>query len=158
MFCRNTLYIFSDLSKVFRAISLLYGIFSICQSLFIEFFQQNEKFVMSMFERIELLRKERGISQGKLEKELRFSNGSISKWKQSTPNPERLKRLAEYFGVSFDYLITGEEKEFEVYLAENAILLAKVTKNKDATQNATQNKKSLQDFSCRLSFNKMGCY
>ena len=110
-----------------------------------------------MFERIELLRKEMGISRGKLEKELRFSNGSISKWKQSTPNPERLKRLAEYFGVSFDYLMTGKEKEFELYSAENAILLAKVTKNKDATQNATQNNKSLQDFSCRLSFNKMGC-
>lgn len=68
---------------------------------------------MSMFERIELLRKERGISQGKLEKELGFSNGSISKWKLSTPNPERLKKLAEYFGVSFDYLITGEESNKE---------------------------------------------
>lgn len=50
-----------------------------------------------------------------------------------------------------------KRKEFEMYLVENVILLAKMTKNKDATQNATQNKKSLQDFSCRLSFNKMGC-
>lgn len=64
---------------------------------------------MTLFERIEELRNSKGISQGKLEKELGFSNGSISKWKNSTPNPERLKKLADYFGVSVDYLMTGEE-------------------------------------------------
>lgn len=64
---------------------------------------------MTLFERIEELRNARRISQGKLEKELGFSNGSISKWKNSTPNPERLKKLADYFGVSVEYLMTGEE-------------------------------------------------
>lgn len=66
---------------------------------------------MEVYERIESLRKEFGISQGKLEKELGFSNGSISKWKNSMPNPERLKKLADYFNVSVEYLMTGEEKE-----------------------------------------------
>lgn len=66
---------------------------------------------MTLFERIENLRKAKGISQGKLEKELEFSNGSISKWKNSTPNPDRLKKIADYFAVSVDYLITGKEKE-----------------------------------------------
>lgn len=66
---------------------------------------------MTLFERIEELRNSRCISQGKLEKELGFSNGSISKWKNSTPNPERLKKLADYFGVSVEYLMTGKEKE-----------------------------------------------
>lgn len=64
---------------------------------------------MTLFERIEELRNSKGISQGKLERELGFSNGSISKWKNSTPNPERLKKLADYFGVSVEYLMTGEE-------------------------------------------------
>ena len=76
---------------------------------------------------------------------------------KSVPKAEKLQNVADYFNVSLEYLMTGKEKEFEMYSAENAILFAKVTKNKDATQNATQNKKSLQDFSCRLSFNKMGC-
>lgn len=40
---------------------------------------------MNMYERIEFLRRKEGISQGNLEKELGFSNGSISKWKTSTP-------------------------------------------------------------------------
>lgn len=66
---------------------------------------------MTVFDRIENLRKSNGISQGKLEKELGFSNGSISKWKNSTPTPERLKKLADYFNVTLEYLMTGEEKE-----------------------------------------------
>ena len=64
---------------------------------------------MTFYERFETLRKERGISQGKLEKELGFSNGSISKWKNSTPTAERLQKLADYFGVSIQYLMNGEE-------------------------------------------------
>lgn len=63
---------------------------------------------MTFYERIESLRKERGISQGNLEKELGFSNGSYSKWKNSMPTPDRLQKLAEYFGVSVNYLMTGE--------------------------------------------------
>lgn len=66
---------------------------------------------MTMFERIENLRKSKKLSQAKLENELGFSNGSISKWKNSDPTPERLKKLADYFGVSIEYLMTGEEKE-----------------------------------------------
>lgn len=62
---------------------------------------------------------------------------------KSVPKAEKLQKVADYFNVSMEYLMTGKEKEFEVYSAENAILLAKVTKNKDATQNATQNKKDL---------------
>lgn len=63
-----------------------------------------------MYERIEFLRKKEGISQGNLEKELGFSNGSISKWKTSTPKPERLQKLADHFGVSIDFLIGKTDK------------------------------------------------
>lgn len=65
---------------------------------------------MTVFERIENLRKSRKISQGKLEKELGFSNGSISKWKTSMPTPERLQKIADYFGVTIDFLMTGKEE------------------------------------------------
>lgn len=63
---------------------------------------------MTLYERIEQLRKSKGLSQGKLEKELGFSNGSVSKWKNSTPTFERLQKIADYFNVTVDYLITGE--------------------------------------------------
>lgn len=66
---------------------------------------------MTVYERIESLRKERKISQGNLEKELGFSNGSISKWKTSMPKPERLQKIADYFSVTVDYLMTGNESD-----------------------------------------------
>lgn len=65
---------------------------------------------MTVYERIESLRKSTGLSQGKLEKELGFSNGSVSKWKTSTPTPERLQKLADFFGVTVDYLMNGKEE------------------------------------------------
>ena len=64
---------------------------------------------MTIYERIESLRKSKGLSQGKLEKQLGFSNGSISKWKNSTPKVESLQKLADFFGVSVEYLMTGKE-------------------------------------------------
>ena len=68
---------------------------------------------MTTFERIEKLRNEAGLSQGKLEKELGFSNGSISKWKNSNPTYKRLQKVADYFHVSIEYLVPGEEKPKE---------------------------------------------
>lgn len=67
---------------------------------------------MNFYSRIENLRKTKGISQGTLEKELGFSNGSVSKWKNSMPTPERLKKLADYFQVSVDYLVAGDLDTF----------------------------------------------
>lgn len=71
---------------------------------------------MTFYERIEALRKEKGISQGALEKELGFSNGSFSKWRTSMPTHNRLQKLATFFQVSVDYLVTGEETVSAQYL------------------------------------------
>ena len=60
---------------------------------------------MTVFERIEYLRKKEGISQGNLEKELEMSNGSISKWKTSMPKPERLQKVADHFSITIDFLM-----------------------------------------------------
>jgi transcriptional regulator with XRE-family HTH domain len=70
---------------------------------------------VTVFERIESLRKSKKISQGKLEKELGFSNGSISKWKTSMPTLERLQKIADYFGVTINYLMNGEEDNVSLY-------------------------------------------
>ena len=101
---------------------------------------------MTFYERIETLRKQRNISQGNLEKELGFSNGSISKWKNSSPTPERLKKLADYFNVSVEYLLTGKEKEGgeEYYLNEETKEIAQeIFENPDL--------KSLFDMSRKMS-------
>ncbi|MGN0366744.1 MAG: helix-turn-helix domain-containing protein [Suilimivivens sp.] len=49
-----------------------------------------------------------GTSIKNLERELGFSNGSLAK--SATIKAERLQKIAEYFGVSVDYLMTGNEK------------------------------------------------
>ena len=74
---------------------------------------------MDFFDRIEDLRKKAGISQGKLEELLDFSNGSINKWKNSVPKADRLQKVAEYFGVSIDYLMTGEPDRINTIAAHH---------------------------------------
>ena len=65
---------------------------------------------MDMKERVQELCKKSSISVSELEKTLGFGNGYISKLGQSTPNTSKIKLIADYFNVSIDYIITGEEK------------------------------------------------
>ncbi|WP_058301725.1 helix-turn-helix domain-containing protein [Gorillibacterium timonense] len=65
-----------------------------------------------MLEVIQSLCKDRGISIFKLEKELGFGNGTIYKWEKSSPAVEKLKKVADFFGVTVDYiLVTGSIKK-----------------------------------------------
>lgn len=70
---------------------------------------------MNLKERIKSLCKNRGISMNKLEEELGFAKGYVSKLDKSNPNSSKLQKIADYFNVSLDYLISGEEKENETY-------------------------------------------
>lgn len=55
---------------------------------------------------LENLCKSRNITPNKLAKELNFSNAIATAWKKgSPPNTERLIKIADYFGVSTDYLL-----------------------------------------------------
>ena len=66
---------------------------------------------MSLFERIAELRTEQGLSQNALEREVGLPRNTICKWDKSIPAADKLKLVADYFGVSTDYLLTGETKE-----------------------------------------------
>ncbi|MBQ5588017.1 MAG: helix-turn-helix transcriptional regulator [Selenomonadales bacterium] len=48
-----------------------------------------------------------------LEKELGFAQNTIQKWDRTSPSAERVKKVADRFGVSIDYLMTGEEPQKE---------------------------------------------
>lgn len=65
---------------------------------------------MDIFDRIDGLVKEHGISGAELIRQIGGSNGLYSQWKSRMQNPsnEKIKKIADYFGVSVDYLI-GEE-------------------------------------------------
>lgn len=66
---------------------------------------------MTLLERVKMLCKEKGVSQGKMEKEIGISNGASSKWKSSSPSMEILQKLSSYFEVSVDYLMTGIDED-----------------------------------------------
>lgn len=50
--------------------------------------------------------KKRGITIAQLERECHMSSTSIKKWKSaSTPGVDKVRAVANYFGVSMDYLV-----------------------------------------------------
>ena len=61
-----------------------------------------------IFSNISMLCKQRGISVAKLERECGLGNATIRGWETSSPNVENLKRVADYFGVSVDNLISQD--------------------------------------------------
>ena len=63
------------------------------------------KSMFSTFERIKELAKARGITLGALEEKLGLSRNSIYTIKNKKPSAERLQLIADYFGVSTDYLL-----------------------------------------------------
>ena len=59
----------------------------------------------------EIIRKlceSRDITIAKLEKELHLGNGTIASSKSSYMRSDRLKAVSDYFGVTMEYLMTGE--------------------------------------------------
>lgn len=63
-----------------------------------------------MKERIKKLCKINGISMNKLEETLGFGKGYISKLGITTPNTTKIQAIADYFNVSVDYLLKGDEE------------------------------------------------
>lgn len=64
---------------------------------------------MNSVERVKALCKERKIAISKLERDLGFSNGYIGQLRKGVFPADRLDAIANYFGVSTDYLL-GKEK------------------------------------------------
>ena len=61
--------------------------------------------------RLKELRKEKNILQKDVAKELNIKNTTYSNWEVGVSEPDihSLKKLADFFGVSIDYLVEREE-------------------------------------------------
>ena len=66
---------------------------------------------MDIVERIRQLCARNDISIAALERQLNFGNGTIGRWSTASPTVERLGKVADYFGVSVDYLTGREQQE-----------------------------------------------
>lgn len=57
------------------------------------------------YERLVALCKENGTNFRQLEIKLGFGNGTIAKWYGTYPRADRLKAVADYFGVTMEELM-----------------------------------------------------
>lgn len=64
---------------------------------------------MDLKERIQELCKKKKVSMNKVETDLGFGKGYISKLGKSTPNIAKIRQIAEYFQVSVNDLICDQE-------------------------------------------------
>ena len=60
---------------------------------------------MTLVDRIRTLANQRDMSLPQLEVKLGLGNGTISRWKTSSPTTDKLQKIADYFNVSMDYLL-----------------------------------------------------
>lgn len=73
---------------------------------------------MEFHEKLQELRKTKGLTQEELAKALYVSRTAISKWESGRgyPSIDSLKQIANYFSVTIDELLSGEKL---ISLAEN---------------------------------------
>lgn len=64
-----------------------------------------DKSMFPTFDIVKELCNKQGISINTLEEKVGFSRNSLYSWKNSEPKPSKLKVVADYFGVSTDYLL-----------------------------------------------------
>lgn len=66
---------------------------------------------MNIADRIQSLRKTKGVSQEQLADALGVSRQAVSKWEseQTTPDLEKIILMSEYFEVTTDYILKGIE-------------------------------------------------
>lgn len=88
--------------------------------------------LIGCYERIKNLCDGHGVPVTVLEKELGFSRGSIGKMRSAkTASVERLEMIAKYFGVSTEYLMTGEAPEGYYINPETAQAAQEIFDNKE---------------------------
>lgn len=66
-----------------------------------------------MYRIFEELLQKHGVSTYRVSKETGIAQSVFSSWKNgiSTPKQDKMQKIADYFNVSLEYLMTGEEKK-----------------------------------------------
>ena len=72
-----------------------------------------------MYENYCKIRDERGVTDYIVARETGLNQSVFSDWKKgkSTPKTDKLLRIAQYFGISLDYLVTGRKTPAEATTA-----------------------------------------
>ena len=73
-----------------------------------------------MYEIFEKLLKEKNVKVADVTRATGIASSTFTDWKKGryTPKQDKLQKIADYFGVTIDYLMNGEEKEWTPTLTE----------------------------------------
>lgn len=88
-----------------------------------------------MYEVFEQLLQKFGVTTYQVAKATGISQSTFSNWKvrKNLIRGDKAKKIADYFGVTVDYLMTGEEKEGDRYYLndDTAAMAQKLFENKE---------------------------
>lgn len=59
-----------------------------------------------LYEKVATLCRNNNLTITKLERECKIGNGTVRGWKNSSPSIENLKKVADYFNITVDELIS----------------------------------------------------
>lgn len=87
-----------------------------------------------MYSIFEKLCENKGVTAYRVAKETGVTTATLTSWKQGkyTPKQDKLQKIADYFGVSIDYLVNGEEREFTKEQAQLDLKMSKDLALKEA--------------------------
>lgn len=69
---------------------------------------------MDIYERVQYLAKNQGLSVRELGNKLNIGPTTLYKWKKQTPKSDILIKVADYFGVSTDYLLGRSNDKYDL--------------------------------------------
>lgn len=103
---------------------------------------------MTISERIFLLfDKNKDKKQSELARLLGVRQNTITNWKQNLNNPaaEHLEKIADFFGVSVEYLVTGKEEQSKptIFFGRGAGLITPASTNVIIIENGSKHEYTL---------------
>ncbi|MGL9999658.1 MULTISPECIES: helix-turn-helix domain-containing protein [Enterococcus] len=84
---------------------------------------------MNAKDRIKQLAIQQKITIAELERKLNIANGTIGKWDKQNPSIEPLKKLADYFNVTTDYLLGRDTSKLQKADPEEEKIITMFRKN-----------------------------
>ena len=95
-----------------------------------------------MYKRFEMLCEEKGITPYRVAKETGITTATLSNWKAGryTPKADKLYRIAQYLGVSYQYLVGLTDIKDDLFEIVNTDAIAKTLPETDAVEKESTTK------------------
>ena len=88
------------------------------------------------YENFEHLCNINNVKPSQVSKATNISTATLTSWKQGkyTPKPDKLELIADFFKVSLNYLMYGEEPEISEHIKEMADLATKIRSDSELSK------------------------